>query len=484
MIILKKYQQITEKDLEGHDHATLPSGEIVEVHHATTMVFNLRDRGWKIDGTTEVPPNIENMWEVDDEDELSRRSRAQIAWFLAPRGKSVVLVPPPLRNIGTVPRRDVRAGEAFMYPGPSGTRYLIGIAAGFTQTHVDPGRSMDDLVDLIPGPGDSKPRISGKLPKNRVQVNEAFKDATGKKFYFSPSVKKYDDSWTVTNTLDDRDVSQVELIPPPDFVSTVEASAPKHKHMNSGRLYNFESGVNSFTGQRGWKPVELSKGSDAGKGFDPVAPVMVIHDLMEHFPEDEYGPHAEYMAQGAMLWLRFEGKFFANIPDMAEKVVKPAFGMLYHHISKDRLETRQFTGAPTSDGVVTDGNPFNNMKRDTAYALSALIEASRKYTNDQIGAIGSSSGERIYESLFRGIPWIVQGYVRAERRYAGLDKQKLIRLYKDAVAAIGEPVDERSSLTLSMRYEKYTADVSKSTRVNPYNTRDDEPRKSDNDLPF
>jgi hypothetical protein len=230
---------------------------------------------------------------------------------------------------------------------------------------------------------------------------------------------------------------------------------PSGKHGNSGRTYSFVTGHNPVDGNLGWKPIDLA-GGDKSPSFDPVAPIMAVHDLMEHFPGDEYDPHNEYQAQGAMLWLRFEGGFFSG-QDLAQAVVKPAFGMLYHHITKGKLETKEWDGKPE------EADPFRQMKQETAFTLLNLIGATKKFVDDKF-RYDNAAKKVCLDSLQRGIPWIVRGYVRANERYKGLDKYRLVHLYRSVADRIANPV-EGSTLKLTMSYERYVAQVEMVTPI-------------------
>lgn len=254
----------------------------------------------------------------------------------------------------------------------------------------------------------------------------------------------------------------VNLIPsyrnnpaPAPTVVTGTPTIPLHKHGNSGRTYTFVTGNNPIDGKLGWKPVDLA-GIGKSLAFDPVAPVMAVHDLMEHFPGDEYDPHNEYQAQGAMLWLRFEGGFFAGL-DVAEAVVGPAFGMLFHHITKQKLVTKEYDGKPE------DADPFKHMKQNTAFTLLDLISRAKRYSESQFRYDGNGA-TRVLESLQRSIPWIVRGYIRAGERYKGLDKERLVRLYKSTVKQV-ESVTKGAELKLTMTYEKYESKVELNTPI-------------------
>lgn len=223
---------------------------------------------------------------------------------------------------------------------------------------------------------------------------------------------------------------------------------PIHKHGNSGRTYSFEAGKNPFTSDLGWKPLDLA-GDGAGPAFDPVAPVMAVHDLMEHFPGDEYAPHNEYMAQGAMLWLRYEGGFFVG-QNMSDAVVKPAFGMLFHHIYKGKLETKELIPVRSEEAVL----PFQ-MPESTYYELNELVFKTKAYITN---TFSDSQKAAMLKSVHRGMPWILLGYSQAAERYSGLDKRRLVLLYKNTVEQISK-VALGSKLKLTMNYELYTSKI-------------------------
>ncbi len=254
-------------------------------------------------------------------------------------------------------------------------------------------------------------------------------------------------------------VKKSDLSPLPSS-PVISEGGPKYARGNSGRTYNFETGNNPIDRSIGWKPIDLG-GESKGQAFDPVAPVMAVHDLMEHFPGDEYDPHNEYMAQGAMLWLRVEGGFFGNITSetppthVANSVVKPAFGMLFYHINKGKLDTKEMDAELLKTITTTLPAP-------TYFALTGILVEANKYITQNIS--GTRERERLYKSLHVGVPWINLGYQRASERFAGLDKKKLVRLYQATVAQI-ENVKAGSKLSLTMHYDNYTADVSLSAKI-------------------
>lgn len=233
------------------------------------------------------------------------------------------------------------------------------------------------------------------------------------------------------------------------------APDPKYKFGNSGRTYSFEAGTNSFTRELGWKPLDLT-GDGKGPSFDPVAPVMAVHDLMEHFPGDEYEPHNEYMAQGAMLWLRAEGGFFgAN--SVADTVMRPAFGMLFHHINNGKLDTKEVSILPAAE---QNALIHHGMSASTFFLVNELAFKAKEFIKQNYSY--NDQKNRLENSVVRGVPWMLVGYKRAQQRYSGLNRSKLVALYKDTVEQISR-VKPGAKLKLTMNYDKYSADIEIST---------------------
>ncbi len=220
---------------------------------------------------------------------------------------------------------------------------------------------------------------------------------------------------------------------------------------NSKRTYSFVSGKNPIDGNMGWRPVDLAGSKKVA--FDPVAPIMCVHDMMEHFPGEEYAPHNEYRAQGAMLWLRFEGGFFRDDSEVTN-VVEPAFGMLFHHIAKKKLVTR----------VVPEAKVKHiELPEKTEFALAALVTEAAAFARNRFYSDSRKSDRaRILTSLHRGVLWMRLGYHAAAERYKGLNQKRLAKLFKSTVEQVRNPNRVETStqtLRITMDYAKYTARV-------------------------
>ncbi len=224
--------------------------------------------------------------------------------------------------------------------------------------------------------------------------------------------------------------------------------AAAYRHGNSGRTYSFIAGKNPIDGADGWQPTELA-GDKRGPAFDAVIPIMTVHDVMEHFPGDEYAVHAEYMAQGAMLWLRYEGGFFGQVGESIAAVVPAALGMLFAQIKRNSLETKAID--------LLDGHASWDKPLPTAvqFAYYEMLSEGKKIIDK---TYSYSTKETMMKSLERGAPWIVRGYWRQAERYNGLDRKRLVNLYKKTVEQIKD-VKAGAKLKLTMNYERYTSKV-------------------------
>lgn len=236
--------------------------------------------------------------------------------------------------------------------------------------------------------------------------------------------------------------------------------------------YTFVRGTSKYSGDEGWRPKEIP-------GFDPVSPVMVVHDILEHFPGDEGEVYNEYQAQGAMFWIRHEGGFFDDSGDAtSDVVIKPAFGQLFYHIVKNKLTTAACPTSKEAQELLKNKDTDYEMQRTVSNAFEYIeerFESGFQYKSNH----GSKAAqkERLTKSLTHALGWMRIGYHRCAMRYKGVSQERLARLYSQVVEKIEEverkidggstsfgdpPKDTETELTIWIDPKKYTASVSAS----------------------
>jgi len=215
---------------------------------------------------------------------------------------------------------------------------------------------------------------------------------------------------------------------------------------HSGDTFTFKKGHNEFLDQSGWKPDQIPN-------FDPVHPSMVIHDILEHEPGTEAVPHEEFKALGAMMWLRYEGGYFARKGVDLVPAMSNAVGMLYwHSLVKAKRETKEATGFKVSQlPLEVVGTEMN---------MVALIAGARAKIRQDYRF------ERVYEaidkSLVHMLPWMRVGYRNAKDRFPNLDRGRFVKMYLGAEAEATEAIKratEESVLTITCYPEQYRVEV-------------------------
>lgn len=208
---------------------------------------------------------------------------------------------------------------------------------------------------------------------------------------------------------------------------------------NSGFVHEFTTSRNTVTKKFGWRP-------KAHPGFDPVDALTTVHDCFEHFPKTDNigGVQDEFLAQGAVLWLRLEGGFWGPFNTskfdkeaFLQKQVPGAWGMLFATVIARRL--KHSAQAP----VLAEAQA--PLPSRTEGILSQIIT----YADNLIGQKGCwGSFERLLcnldlsqqlccrEAVMSAAPWIRLGYRLAAERYAGLDKIRLVKLFQETVKKV------------------------------------------------
>lgn len=226
--------------------------------------------------------------------------------------------------------------------------------------------------------------------------------------------------------------------------------------------FHFTAGYNKVIEEEGWRPKEIP-------GFDPVSGVMCIHDMVEHFPGREAGAPNEYLAQGAMLFVRYLGGYFGDVNDLtgfAESVVPPAFGMLFGHILDKKLPTQ----AHPKDALHTE--PLDGVAE---FAISALITEAWGYITDGDNDVPKTRRPELLKSLLQAPGYMRAGFRLAQKRYPHLKdagrRRDLCTAWHDAARRLdqhlrsGVPHEIRQAKKPHKDADKHTIVVTVDTKL-------------------
>ncbi len=246
-----------------------------------------------------------------------------------------------------------------------------------------------------------------------------------------------------------------------------DALKPLLLEHNNDKPYMFTLGKNDFTGLPGWKPIDI-------QNFDPVVASMVVHDILEHFPKDEYEPHNEYQAQGAMFWLRFEGEYYQRtapaVSAISSVVVPNAFGLLFFNIFRNSLSTLSCPFVREAHDPLPAIKTDHEMIRVLGEA-QRYIDGTFKIPNQpekdkitaEVAAVIEGAKIRLTNSLAQALGWMRIGYRRAAQRYLGVDKKRLVSLYIDlqgSIERLTPTASTKSRLIVHIDYKSYKARAS------------------------
>ncbi len=157
---------------------------------------------------------------------------------------------------------------------------------------------------------------------------------------------------------------------------------------------------------------------------DPLGGMTVAHDLLEHFPGDDGGVEAEFMALGACYFLRHESGFvnqqYGGNRDAAD-AFSGDFMELYRHVAHEN-----FT-------LLDPGAEAPIECEYTEDALSAIVRKGLALTREEIAdSIGADEDEEEELHMFcstqtgeRILGWLRRGYRKATERFADVDAYSL-----------------------------------------------------------
>jgi hypothetical protein len=211
------------------------------------------------------------------------------------------------------------------------------------------------------------------------------------------------------------------------------------KISNAGDEYEFAAGINTMTKKLGWRPKAIPS-------FDPVDALTTVHDIFEHFPKTQVSGIAdELLAQGAMLWLRLEGGYFGefnnhnfDLESMLTKQVPGAWGMLFATAIARRMELEK---APVM------GESAEPLPLRTEGVLNHIITRADSLIGktgiwgsfeSRLANLDLAQRTMLQRSVLGAAPWIRLGYRLAAKRYEGLEKRRLVRLFNQTISEVNE----------------------------------------------
>ncbi len=178
----------------------------------------------------------------------------------------------------------------------------------------------------------------------------------------------------------------------------------------------FLAETNEETGELGIRPAWMPNA-------DPYWAMAVAHDLLEHFPDDDGGVEAEFMALGAAYWLRHESGYTAQkypqSPHGPAEAIGSDFIELYRHIAHEGFSL-------LDPGTV---EPIED--EDTDEMLRRIARVGQQYARDEESYNGDEEeAEELAlfcsdQSRERIVGWLRKGYRRATERFEGCDAYSL-----------------------------------------------------------
>jgi len=161
-------------------------------------------------------------------------------------------------------------------------------------------------------------------------------------------------------------------------------------------------------GELGLRPADVPNA-------DPLTGMAIPHDMLEHFPGDDGGVEAEFMALGAALLLRGETGWWQrdgniNSPDQH---IASDFVDLYRHVAYEGF-------ALLDPGTV---EPVNDCADDV---LSLAVRKGLALVREEEEPSEILELFTCTQSAERILGWLRKGYAKAEERYASVDIYTLV----------------------------------------------------------
>jgi hypothetical protein len=175
---------------------------------------------------------------------------------------------------------------------------------------------------------------------------------------------------------------------------------------------------------------------------DPLPGMTVAHDLLEHFPGDDGGVEAEFMALGAAYWLRHESGYVKNqrsragLTDHSDRDAADDFSgdfmELYRHIAHEGFSLSDPGTEPAIECEYTEEN------------LAAIVRKGLALTRTEIGDYCDDDSDELHtfcstETGDRILGWLRRGYRKATERYEGQDAYSIAEVVFNGIE---ERIDE------------------------------------------
>lgn len=154
---------------------------------------------------------------------------------------------------------------------------------------------------------------------------------------------------------------------------------------------------------------------------DPLGGMTVAHDLLEHFPGDDGGVEAEFMALGACYFLRHESGFvngqYGGNRDAAD-AFSGDFMELYRHIAHEGFS-------------LTDPGPEAPIECEyTETALNGIVRKGLALTREEIADACDDDSDELHtfcstQTGERILGWLRRGYRKATERFENVDAYSL-----------------------------------------------------------
>lgn len=161
-------------------------------------------------------------------------------------------------------------------------------------------------------------------------------------------------------------------------------------------------------GELGFRPKFMEDG-------DAFGPMALAHDILEHTPEAcrVGGAEGEFMATGAMTFVRFEGHFWSRF--QPGNVNPPEA-----HMSSDFADI--FRKIEAGEQTLKDPGVTRKCRHDTFFWK--IIRTGFKNCRDEKTKYPKGAGRRL-------LGWMRRGYRSAVKRYKGYDPYTICRLFSE-----------------------------------------------------